>query len=213
MVGSAAVCRRLLAVSCKVLPVKSSILLVMDMMNDLLDEAGVGGSTYGVQVKRRGVLDNTAAAIAAARAAGVPVGFVRVGFSSDYREAPAASRIFSGARKSGIFQFGGWGTEMPEAIKPRPEDYDIRKHRVSPFYGTALEPILRARGVERLLLCGVSTNGVVHSGARDGHDRDYECVVLEDCCAGASEDEHRQALACMDRYARIATGADIDFKG
>lgn len=192
---------------------KKTLFLVMDMMNDLVAEDGFSAGTYGVQVKERGVLANTAASITAARAAGAQVGYVRVGFSSDYREAPAESPIFSGARKNGIFQLGTWGTEVHDSLKPLDGDFDIIKHRVSPFYGTSLDPILRANGFERLVLCGVSTNGVVHSGAREGHDRDYEIVILEDCCAGVTPDEHAHAIACLGRFARILHSQSFDWAG
>jgi len=188
---------------------KPTLFLVMDMMNDLVAEDGFSAATYGVQVRERGVLANTAAAIAAARAVGCKVGYVRVGFSPDYREAPQASPIFSGARKNGIFQLGTWGTQVHPALAPQPQDFDIVKHRVSPFYGTALEPILRANGIERIVMCGVSTNGVVHSGAREAHDRDYECIILEDCCAGVTPDEHMHAIACLGRYATIVPGSEF----
>lgn len=190
---------------------KPTLFLVMDMMNDIVAEDGFNKATYGVQVKERGVLANTAKAIAAARAAGAKVGYVRVGFSPDYRECPPASPIFSGARTNGIFKLGTHGTEVHPAVAPQPGDFDIVKHRVSPFYGTALEPILRANGVERIVLCGVSTNGVVHSGAREAHDRDYEVVILEDCCAGVTPDEHMHAIACLGRYARIVASTEFDW--
>ncbi|TCU58560.1 nicotinamidase-related amidase [Novosphingobium sp. PhB57] len=180
-----------------------TLFLVMDMLNDLVAEDGFSAGSYGVQVAERKVLHNTAAALAAARSAGARVGYVRIGFSADYREAPENSPIFSGARQNGIFKLGTWGTEVHEALAPREGDFDIVKHRVSPFYATSLEAILRAHRIERLVLCGVSTNGVVHSGASEAHDRDYEVVILEDCCAGATMDEHAQALACLGRYARI----------
>jgi nicotinamidase-related amidase len=190
---------------------KPTLFLVMDMMNDLVAENGFSAQSYGVQVKQRGVLENTARAIAAARAGGVRIGYVRVGFSADYREAPQASPIFSGARKNGIFQLGTWGTEVHPALAPQPEDFDIVKHRVSPFYGTALEPILRANGIERIVMCGVSTNGVVHSGAREAHDRDYEVVILEDCCAGVTAEEHDHAIACLGRYAQIVASTGFQW--
>jgi len=188
-----------------------TMFLVMDMMNDIVAANGFNAQTYGVQVAQRSVLENTAAAIAAARAAGALVSYVRVGFSADYREAPASSPIFNGARANGIFQLGTWGTQVHDSLAPQPQDFDIVKHRVSPFYGTTLAPILRAQAVERLVLCGVSTNGVVHSGAREAHDRDYECIILEDCCAGASVDEHAHAIACLGRYARIVASTEHDW--
>ncbi len=190
-----------------------TLFLVMDMMNDLVAADGFNAKTYGVQVAQGNVLENTAKAIAGARAAGIRIGYVRVGFSADYREAPANSPIFSGARKNGIFQLGTWGTEVHPALAPAEGDFDIVKHRVSPFYGTSLEPILRANGIARIVMCGVSTNGVVHSGAREAHDRDYDVVVLEDCCAGVTAEEHRDAIACMGRYGAIVGSAGFDWRG
>ena len=190
-----------------------TLFLVMDMMNDLVAEDGFNAQTYGVQCKGRGVLANTANAIAAAREAGVQVGYVRVGFSPDYRECPPNSPIFSGARKNGIFQLGTKGTEVHPALAPQEGDFDIVKHRVSPFYATSLEAILRANGIERTVMCGVSTNGVVHSGAREAHDRDYEVVILEDCCAGVTSDEHMHAIACLERYGTIVDSTEFDWAG
>jgi nicotinamidase-related amidase len=190
---------------------QKTLFLVMDMMNDLVAEDGFNAQTYGVQVKQRGVLANTARAIAAARKAGVQVGYVRVGFSSDYREAPASSPIFSGARKNGIFKLGTWGTEVHQTIAPQPQDFDVVKRRVSPFYATSLEAILRANHIERIVMCGVSTNGVVHSGAREAHDRDYAVVILEDCCAGVTPDEHEHAIACLGRFGTIVSSQAFDW--
>lgn len=190
---------------------KKTLFLVMDMINDLVAEDGFSAQGYGAQVKQRGVLPNTAAAIAAARRAGAQIGYVRIGFSADYREAPPASPIFSGARNNGIFQLGTPGTAVHPALAPEAHDFDIVKHRVSPFYATSLEAILRANGIERIVISGVSTNGVVHSGAREAQDRDYEVVILEDCCAGVSAEEHVHAIACLGRYATIIGSAAFDW--
>jgi nicotinamidase-related amidase len=190
---------------------KKSILLVMDMINDLVGDTGAGVTTYVPLMRERQVIENTQRAIAAARNASVPIGYVRIGFSPDYRECPPASPIFTRARQNGLFKLGMPGTEVHPAFAPQPGDFDIVKHRVSPFYGTSLEPILRAHTIERLFLSGVSTNGVVHTGAREAHDRDYECIVLEDCCAGATADEHERALFCLGRFAAIANSGQVTF--
>ena len=189
----------------------TTMLLVMDMLNDLVHEDGGGAKTYVPLMKERNVIAQTKAVIEKARAAGVLIGYVRVGFSPDYRECPPNSPIFSRAREIGTFKLGTWGTQIHPELTPRPEDFDIIKHRVSPFYGTSLEPILRARGITNLFLSGVSTNGVVHTGAREAHDRDYGCTVLEDCCAGATADEHQSALRCVARFAAVKNSADVTF--
>ncbi|ORE93537.1 isochorismatase family protein [Stappia sp. 22II-S9-Z10] len=183
----------------------NSILLVMDMMNDLVHPEGMGAATYAVQCRERGVYAATATAIARARAAGIMVGYVRVGFSPSYAECPPGSPVFSKARDNGVFTLGTWGTEVFADFAPQEGEPDIVKHRVSPFYGTKLEPLLRARSIGRLILTGVSTNGVVSAAVREGHDRDYACVILEDCCAGATADEHEHAMSGLKRYATVTT--------
>lgn len=188
-----------------------SVLLVMDMINDLIHADGPNAKTYAPIIVRDRILEKTAALIAKARAAGVRVGYVRVGFSPDYVQCPPNSPVFSAARERGLFKLGSWGTEVHAAIAPEAADIDIVKHRVSPFYGTSLEPTLRALGTSRLYLTGVSTNGVVHTGAREGHDRDYEVVVVEDCCAGATDEEHKNALFCVKRFAKIQGAGQVDF--
>ncbi|WP_137389592.1 cysteine hydrolase family protein [Rhodoligotrophos defluvii] len=188
-----------------------TVLLVMDMINDLVHPEGMGAKTYVPLCRERGVYENTVLAIRRAREAGTRVGYVRVGFSPDYAECPPGSPVFSKARENGLFILGAWGTEVFADFAPQEGDLDIIKHRVSPFYGTRLEPFLRAQGIGRLILAGVSTNGVVSAAVREGHDRDYACVVLEDCCAGATKEEHDYALAGLRRYAQVTTAAGVEF--
>jgi nicotinamidase-related amidase len=191
----------------------TSIYLVLDMQNDLVAEDGPSGrGPLGQQVRERGIIDRTARAIAAARAAGLMIGFVRVGFSPDYREAPSTSVIFNGARQHGLFKLGTRGTEVHQALAPQPGDFDIVKHRVSAFYGTSLEPILRAHGIKRIFCSGVSTVAVVNSTVREAHDRDYVVTVLEDCCAAASAEDHESAIRALQRFATFATVDTVDFK-
>ncbi len=189
-----------------------SIYLVLDMENDLIHEEGPNAAgPYGQQVKSRQIIAKTAEAIKKARAAGVPIGYVRVGFSPDYRECPPNSPIFSAARKNGLFKLETWGTEIHPAIAPRPQDFQIVKHRVSPFYSTSLEAILRANRMTRIYCSGISTNAVVQAMVREGHDRDYEMVVLEDCCCALSEEEHLNAVNSLKRFCSIITSSDVAF--
>lgn len=86
-----------------------SIHLVMDMINDLAHaDSPVAQKRYRAQIEARNVLGNTARALDKARAAGLPIGYVRIGFSPDYRECPPRSRVFSGSRDAGIFRLGAW---------------------------------------------------------------------------------------------------------
>ena len=188
------------------------IYLVLDMENDLVHADGPNGkAAYGEQVRGRRILENTRVALDKARAANVPIGFVRVGFSPDYRECPPDSPIFSGARKNGIFQLGRWGTEVHPDLGQQAGDFDIVKHRVSPFYSTSLEAILRARGIRRIYCSGISTNAVVQATVREGHDRDYEIVVIEDACCALSAQEHENAIGGLKRFCQLTSSNDVDF--
>lgn len=190
-----------------------SIYLVLDMMNDLVHADGPNGkAAYGEQVRARKVIENTRRAIDRARAAGVPIGFVRVGFSPDYKECPPNSPVFSGAKRNGIFKLGTWGCETHPDLGQQPGDFDIVKHRVSPFYATSLEAILRAHDVKRIYCSGISTNAVVQATVREGHDRDYEIVVIEDACCGLSAEEHEQAINGLKRFCKLTTSGDVVFE-
>jgi nicotinamidase-related amidase len=190
----------------------NSIYLVLDMQNDLVHAEGPNGkSALGHEVAARGVLEKTAQAIAKARPAGVRVGFVRVGFSSDYRECPVGSPVFGGAPKAGLFKLGAWGTQIHESLGEHPEDVQVVKHRVSPFYSTTLEAQLRALDVKRIYCSGVSTQAVVQATVRDAHDRDFEVVVLEDCCAAHSAQEHANSIGSLGRFCRVTSSDEVDF--
>ena len=191
----------------------NTMFLILDMINDLVHEDGPNGGAkgYGPILARRKVIDNTVLAISKARAAGVKIAYVRVGFSPDYREVASNSGLFMGVKKAGLFKLGTWGTEVHPKLAPKPDDYDIIKHRVSPFYATTLEAILGANKITRLVLCGVSTTGAVLSAAKDGHDRNYDIVILDDCSAALTDEHHKVTLEMVSRFAGITTAADIVF--
>ena len=190
----------------------NAMYLVCDMINDLVHEEGPNGKKgYGPELARRKTIANTVEALRKARAAGVKIGYVRVGFSPDYRECPPNSRLFQGAKKAGLFKLGAWGTEVHPALAPQPGDFDIVKHRVSPFYATGLEAILRANHIQRLYISGVSTSGAVLSAAKDGHDRDYDVFVIDDCCCALNEEQHRAVIDQMQRMTTILTAEQVTF--
>jgi nicotinamidase-related amidase len=193
--------------------VNDALYLVIDMINDLVHEDGPNGKKgYGPELARRNTIANTIAALGKARAVNVRIGFVRIGFSPDYRECPHNSRVFQSAKNSGMFKLGTWGTEVHAALAPKSGDFDIVKHRVSPFYATSLEVILRSNNIQRLFLSGVSTSGAVLSAAKDGHDRDYDVFVLEDCCCALSEVQHQAVIEQMQRIATITSAAMVQFE-
>ncbi len=107
------------------------------------------------------------------------------------------------------FRLGEPGREVVPEL--RDYDYSLLKTRYSAFYGTPLEPILLALGVSRLIFTGIATNGAVEATLRDAAMRDYECIVLADCCASFKPEQHQASLMNMVSLATITDLASFEF--
>lgn len=183
----------------------SSALLVLDMINDLVHPDGKrAGAGFVAQVAKRRVLATTATAIDRARDRGMPVIYVVIGFEPGQADFPAASPLFRDPVETRP-TLGSWGTQVHEDLRPESDESIVVKRRVSPFYGTHLDLLLRKRSIDRLLLTGVSTDLVVLSAARDAHDRDYRVEVLEDATASHAEKLHEAALLLLEHTAEVTT--------
>lgn len=99
--------------------------------------------------------------------------------------------------------------KIVDDVKPVGDEPVVRKPRMSPFYGTALDSMLRSRDIDTVVLMGVATEFVVEAAARHAADADYRVIVLEDCCASFSEEAHRASLHIMDHLATLGTSADF----
>jgi nicotinamidase-related amidase len=157
-------------------------LLVMDLQADIVARIGD---------KAAPVLERAAGLIAAARKAQLPIIYVVVGFRPGYPELSPRNASFAAVAQGGRFVVTTPGADIAPAVGPVDGDVVVVKHRVSAFAGTDLEMILRAKGIDTLVLTGFATGGVVLSTVRHGADADYRLVVVKDCCADADEEVHR----------------------
>jgi nicotinamidase-related amidase len=154
-------------------------LLVMDYQNGIMGRVAGGDD----------LLNAARETIALVRERGGHVGYVRVAFADS--EEPAGmmgKRVGEAARTT--LRADAPETQIHDRITPRDGDIVVRKTRTGPFGTTDLDGQLRARGVDTLLLAGISSSGVVLSAVRDGHDRDYRLLVISDLCADPEPDVH-----------------------
>jgi nicotinamidase-related amidase len=133
-------------------------------------------------------------AIAAARANGILVLFVVVGFRKGIPEitADTQNKGFA-ALKAGAMP----GLENPvvdPSVEARPDDIVIAKRRISAFAGSDLEVVLRGHRIEHLVLTGLATGGVVLSTLREAADKDYRLTVLSDACGDRDPEVHNVLL-------------------
>ena len=138
------------------------------------------------------VLERAAAALDAARAHGVPVVHVRVAFDEqDYASVPARNKGFAPIAAGRRLAEGSAAAEICPEVAPRPGEIVVTKSRFGAFGTTRLAGHLAARGIDTLVLAGISTSGVVLSTVRDGADRDYGLFVLGEACADPDAEVHR----------------------
>ncbi|HUJ32877.1 MAG TPA: isochorismatase family cysteine hydrolase [Candidatus Acidoferrum sp.] len=140
-------------------------------------------------------LGRAARVLKRARAAGAPVIHVKVGFRPGFPEISERNALFSSIKKNERHRqiFEGELGEIHPAVAPQGEDIVVVKHRVSAFFGTDLDMILRAKEVDTLVLFGIATSGVVLSTLIDAFDADYRLIVIRDCCA----DQDAEVHACL----------------
>jgi nicotinamidase-related amidase len=178
---------------------KTSALLVMDFQTAIVE----GPAVHGDPAEKKALLARTASLIDAARKGAMKIIYVVVGFRAAYPEVSPRNKSFGAIRETGRFLEGSAGTEVHPAVAPQPGDVVVTKHRVSAFFGTDLDMVLRANGIETLVLAGIATSGVVLSTIRHAADADYRLVVVSDCCADPDPEVHRVLTEKV--FARPAT--------
>ena len=179
---------------------KTSALLVMDFQAAIVE---------GFAADNDALLARTASLIDVARRAGMKVIYVVVGFRPGYPEVSPRNQSFGAIRQTSRFLEGAAGTEVHAAVAPKPGEVVVTKHRVSAFAGTDLDMILRANGIETLVLAGIATSGVVLSTIRQAADADYKVVVVADCCADRDAEVHRVLTEKVFPRQATVTTADM----
>jgi nicotinamidase-related amidase len=102
-----------------------------------------------------------------------------------------------------------WAEIVPE-LAPQPSDVIITKRQWGAFYGTELDLQLRRRGVDTIVLCGISTNIGVESTARDAYERGYNQIFVEDAMAARDVEEHRHTVRSLfPRIGRVRTTEEV----
>lgn len=159
--------------------------------------------------KERDCIGKANRALKIARAKNWLTVLVKVGFSQHYLEQPKDSPIFAKANQLNALQLGQKGTDFHPDLIVEESDLIISKPRVSGFYCTILEAALRANKIERLVIAGVSTAWAVQSTAREGHDRDYQIVIVEDACAAQNEEQHQSSIELLSGISKIVKADEL----
>lgn len=188
----------------------NNALIFIDFINEMIHENGkLSGKGYLNFAKEFDSIKKAKELLNEARKSNFFIIHIRLGFSSDYQEQPESSPLFGAAKKFQILQQDSWSTEFLNELKPLENEISIYKNRVSGFFGTNLDLILKNQGIENIYIAGCSTDMAVQSTIRDAHDRDFNCIVVSDCCVAANIEEHEATLGLLKKVSEIKNLSDF----
>jgi ureidoacrylate peracid hydrolase len=184
---------------------EQTALIVIDMQNAYTSQGGYLDLAGFDVSKTKPVVENIKKAVDAAHEAGIQVIYFKNGWDQQYKEAGGLdspnfhkSNALKTMRKNPELQGtllakGGWDFELIDELQPTAQDLVIEKPRYSGFFNTALDSMLRCRGIRNLIFVGIATNVCVESTLRDGFFLEYFGVALADACYQAGPVEAQEA--------------------
>jgi len=170
-------------------------LVVIDAQNDFLHHDGWYAKS-GIEIAHmQASIEPTKRLVAAARERRVPVIWTRHGFRFMRDAGPfIEQRPFL---KDGGLRQGTWGYEILEELAPSPSDWFIEKMRLSAFFQTNLETVLRSLDAETVVFVGVLTNQCVAASSKDASFRDFKPIVVAEATGTTLPHLHDPALEMM----------------
>lgn len=176
----------------------------------IASELTKGNTANNQMAQERDLIGNARRVMDAARAAGIPVIHVTMGFREGYPEVSDRNKLFKMIKDHGILKAGSEQVEIRDEVKPLPGEVVVSRPRVNPFYNSELESILKARNIDTVAIMGIVTNFSVEAAARYAADADYRVIILEDCCASSRREDHDWTIQnVLSRLVDIASSQDF----
>ncbi len=172
-----------------------TVLVVIDPQNDFLHADG-WYAQQGIDIAHmQRIIEPTRQLLEDVQAKNIPVVWTRHG-SRSAEDAGPFMQLRPFLKEGGLRQ-DSWGYEIYEELGPRAADWYVEKSRLSAFYNTNLEGVLRTLNADTVLFAGVLTNQCVAASSKDAMYRDFRPIVIEDCTGTTMPHLHEPAIEMM----------------
>jgi nicotinamidase-related amidase len=172
-----------------------TVLVNIDLQNDFLHPDGwYAKNDIDISHMQR-VVEPVKRLVAACRAEAVPVVWTRHG-THGVEDGGPFMQLRPVLREGGL-RTGTWGYEILAELEPQAQDWYVEKNRLSAFFQTNLELVLRGLDAETVLIAGVLTNQCVGATCKDALFRDFKPIVVEEATGTTLPHLHEPALEMM----------------
>jgi nicotinamidase-related amidase len=180
---------------------RRSAIIIIDMQNNFCAPGGLTDQ-LGIDITPdRAPIGPLKALLPSLRSVEVPIIWLNWGNRPDRKNMPPAALYafncderspgIGGSLPGGrgrVLEKGSWSAAVVDELEQKPDDIQVDKYRISGFWDTQLDSILRNLEAKTLFFAGVNLDVCVLHTLADAHFLGYNCVLLEDCCGTTSPD-------------------------